>query len=119
MAQNAIGMGLEPCVVEKTILMKIRRTGSGYSSLEALLEDCFNNTPESATAMTEQQDEDPLEKLMKLQREKQCKICMDKDISIVFIPCGHLVTCETCSKKLVKCPICCGAILQKLKTYIS
>ncbi|XP_035505842.1 E3 ubiquitin-protein ligase XIAP [Scophthalmus maximus] len=115
-AQKAIEMGLSPCVVEKTILEKISRTGSGYCSLEALMEDCINSSPESDAA---KQDEDPLEKLMKLQREKQCKICMDRDISIVFIPCGHLVTCEQCSKSLIKCPICCGAISQKLKTYIS
>lgn len=63
--------------------------------------------------------DDPLEKLRKLQREKLCKICMDKDVSIVFIPCGHLVSCKECSVMLTKCPICCGAIAQKIKTYIS
>ncbi|XP_029296820.1 E3 ubiquitin-protein ligase XIAP [Cottoperca gobio] len=118
MAQRAIGMGLEPSVVEKTILEKIRSTGSGYSTSEALMEDCLN-TPMSDSAMSQDQDEDPLEKLRKLQREKQCKICMDRDICIVFIPCGHLVTCRECSKTLIKCPICCGAIMQKIKTYIA
>ncbi|XP_054890693.1 E3 ubiquitin-protein ligase XIAP [Poeciliopsis prolifica] len=66
-----------------------------------------------------EKDEDPMEKLMKLQREKQCKICMDRDICIVFIPCGHLVSCKQCSVSLVKCPICCGAITQKIKTYVA
>ncbi|CAB1324932.1 unnamed protein product, partial [Coregonus sp. 'balchen'] len=47
-------------------------------------------------------DEDPLEKLRKLQREKQCKVCMDRDICIVFIPCGHLVVCKECSEALDK-----------------
>ncbi|XP_041800037.1 E3 ubiquitin-protein ligase XIAP [Chelmon rostratus] len=119
MAQKAIEMGLEPGVVERTTLEKISRTGSGYSSLEALMEDCLNNTPESDAPETQEQDEDPLEKLRKLQREKQCKICMDRDICIVFIPCGHLVTCKECSVSLIKCPICCGAITQKIKTYVS
>lgn len=50
MAQEAIRMGLEHSVVEKTILEKISRTGSGYSTLEALLNDCFNNTTESHAA---------------------------------------------------------------------
>lgn len=116
MAQKAIGMGVEPSVVEKTILEKISKTGSSYSSLEALVEDCHNNTPESDAIGT---NKDPLEKLQTLQREKQCKICMDRDIGIVFIPCGHLVTCEECSKSLIKCPICCGAIKQKIKTYMA
>lgn len=117
MAQKAIGMGIDPSTVEKTILRKIR-TGSNYSNVEALVEDCFE-TQESSDEKTQEQDEDPLEKLQRLQREKQCKICMDRDISIVFIPCGHLVSCKQCSDSLVKCPICCQAITQKIKTYIS
>ncbi|XP_034546311.1 E3 ubiquitin-protein ligase XIAP [Notolabrus celidotus] len=67
----------------------------------------------------ERNDEDPLEKLRKLQREKQCKICMDRDICIVLIPCCHLVTCKECSESLTKCPICCGVITQKIKTFIA
>ncbi|KAL6117937.1 xiap [Pungitius sinensis] len=111
MAQKAVGMGLEPSVVEKTILEKISKTGSDYSTLEALVEDSLNNS--------QKQDEDPLEKLRELQREKLCKICMDRDIGIVFIPCGHLVTCTKCSVSFTKCPICCGAITQKIQTYVA
>ncbi|XP_008276362.1 E3 ubiquitin-protein ligase XIAP [Stegastes partitus] len=118
MAQKAIEMGLDPSVVEKTILDKISRTGSDYAKLESLVEDCLNNRPDSDT-VTEKQDEDPLEKLRKLQKEKQCKICMDRDICMVFIPCGHLVSCKECSDSLIVCPICCGAIAQKIKTYIA
>ncbi|XP_060783954.1 E3 ubiquitin-protein ligase XIAP [Neoarius graeffei] len=64
-------------------------------------------------------NEDPLKKLEKLQREKLCKVCMDSDIAIVFIPCGHLVTCKKCSDSLHKCPLCCANITQKIKTYSS
>eukprot|EP00064_Thunnus_orientalis_P007680 superscaffoldBa00000867_g7702 len=56
MAQKAIAMGLDPSVVEKTILEKISGTGTGYSKLEALMEDCINNTPESDAYKTGEQD---------------------------------------------------------------
>lgn len=118
-AQKAIEMGLEPSLVERIILEKIRATDSGYSSVQALVEDCLNNSPANEALRKAEQDEDPLEKLRKLQREKQCKICMDRDICIVFIPCGHLVSCNKCSQALIKCPICCRVIAQKVKTYIS
>lgn len=65
------------------------------------------------------EEDDPMETLQKLQREKLCKICMDRDIGIVLIPCGHLAVCAECSESLVKCPICCGDITQKVKTYIT
>lgn len=47
LAQKAIEMGLELSVVERTILEKTSRTGSGYSSLEALIQDCLNCPPQS------------------------------------------------------------------------
>lgn len=60
MAQKAIGMGLEPSVVEKTILEKVSRTGSGYLTLEALIQDCLENAPESDAAKTLEQGRVPL-----------------------------------------------------------
>ncbi|KAH9491781.1 hypothetical protein Btru_030863 [Bulinus truncatus] len=35
-----------------------------------------------------------------------CKICMDKEVKIVFLPCGHLVSCQECAVAFVDCPIC-------------
>ncbi|XP_074530220.1 E3 ubiquitin-protein ligase XIAP [Halichoeres trimaculatus] len=118
LAQKAIAMGLEPSAVEKTILKKISTTGVGYSSLGELVED-YLAAQENNSAKSQKQDEDPMEKLRKLQREKQCKVCMDRDMCIVLMPCCHLVTCQECSESLTKCPICCGAITQKIKTYIA
>ncbi|XP_053735640.1 E3 ubiquitin-protein ligase XIAP isoform X1 [Synchiropus splendidus] len=117
MAQKAVEMGLDPQVVKNTILEKMQNTGTAYSDLETLVQDCYSNSQESTASNGEQQDETPLEKLQRLQREKQCKVCLDRDICIVFIPCGHLATCRECSQSLVKCPICCNHILQKIKTY--
>uniref|UniRef100_A0A1A7YLH5 E3 ubiquitin-protein ligase XIAP n=1 Tax=Iconisemion striatum TaxID=60296 RepID=A0A1A7YLH5_9TELE len=115
--KEVVEMGINPSVVRKTVLKKISRTASGYSSVEALVEDCLHDAPREE--ITEEQDENPLEKLRKLQREKQCKICMDRDLCIVFLPCAHLATCRECSELLTKCPICCETITQKVKTYLA
>uniref|UniRef100_A0A9J7ZFA5 E3 ubiquitin-protein ligase XIAP n=1 Tax=Cyprinus carpio carpio TaxID=630221 RepID=A0A9J7ZFA5_CYPCA len=106
-AQKAVDMGFEPIKVECTILQKLRENTEGYASVEALIQDLISP----------QKVEDPMTKLEKLQREKLCKVCMDSDINIVFIPCGHLVACQKCSEPLNKCPVCCTAITQKIKTY--
>lgn len=47
MAQKVIELGLEPSVVESTIFEKMNRTGSGYSCIEALVEDCLCHSPTS------------------------------------------------------------------------
>lgn len=38
--------------------------------------------------------------------QKTCKICCEEIVSIVFLPCGHLVCCAQCSPALKNCPVC-------------
>ncbi|KAG8452983.1 hypothetical protein GDO86_004695 [Hymenochirus boettgeri] len=59
------------------------------------------------------------EQLRRLQEERTCKICMDQEVSIVFIPCGHLVVCKDCAPSLRKCPICRGTIKGTVRTFLS
>lgn len=51
--------------------------------------------------------------------ERECKICYDNEADIVFLPCGHLTTCETCASRVRTCPICRSYIHNKIKTYTS
>ncbi|XP_055898216.1 uncharacterized protein LOC106053065 [Biomphalaria glabrata] len=50
--------------------------------------------------------------------QPQCKICLSRDASVAFVPCGHLVSCPTCAEGVDKCPICRADIKQWLRTYI-
>ncbi|XP_054448227.1 baculoviral IAP repeat-containing protein 3 [Pteronotus mesoamericanus] len=59
------------------------------------------------------------EQLRRLQEERTCKVCMDKEVSIVFIPCGHLAVCKDCAPSLRKCPICRGTIKGTVRTFLS
>ncbi|EPY79956.1 Baculoviral IAP repeat-containing protein 2 isoform 2-like protein [Camelus ferus] len=59
------------------------------------------------------------EQLRRLQEERTCKVCMDREVSIVFIPCGHLVVCKDCAPSLRKCPICRGTIKGTVRTFLS
>lgn len=59
------------------------------------------------------------EQLRRLQEERTCKVCMDREVSIVFIPCGHLVVCKDCASSLRKCPICRSTIKGTVRTFLS
>ncbi|XP_069139199.1 baculoviral IAP repeat-containing protein 8-like [Argopecten irradians] len=52
-----------------------------------------------------------------LKLRSQCKICMEEDVCVVFLPCGHLVCCFSCASLLHECPICRGAIEDKVRIY--
>ncbi|CAC5378826.1 BIRC2_3 [Mytilus coruscus] len=47
-----------------------------------------------------------------------CKICLDEKVGVTFLPCGHLVTCKSCSPKLRKCPLCRKFIRSTITTKI-
>ncbi|XP_048339053.1 baculoviral IAP repeat-containing protein 7 isoform X2 [Sphaerodactylus townsendi] len=59
------------------------------------------------------------DQLRRLREERICKVCMDKDVSIVLIPCGHLVVCAECAPNLRRCPICRGAIRETVRAFMS
>jgi hypothetical protein len=41
-----------------------------------------------------------------VRRMFECKICFDDLVSIVFLPCGHCMSCKKCSTTFTKCPMC-------------
>lgn len=54
-----------------------------------------------------------------LKEERLCKICMDIEVGIVFLPCGHLATCVNCAPNLQDCPVCRSAIKATVRTFFS
>lgn len=48
-----------------------------------------------------------------------CKVCLDNDVGVVFLPCGHLVVCIQCASGLSNCPICRKEILGNARTYFT
>jgi len=48
-----------------------------------------------------------------------CVICFSNEKNMLFIPCGHLSSCDECSVSLKNCPICRVEIQQKIKAFIS
>ena len=55
----------------------------------------------------------------RLKDQRTCKICMDREIGVVFLTCGHLVSCVQCAPALRDCPLCRHPIVCTVKTYIS
>ena len=49
-------------------------------------------------------------------------ICLDKEITHTFTPCGHMCVCDNCAGELIKtkkkCPMCRNNIESSLKIYI-
>jgi len=52
-----------------------------------------------------------------------CVICLEEPKTHVFVPCGHVCACKSCSSQAMKtntsCPICRGAVSQSIQLYFS
>lgn len=60
-----------------------------------------------------------LEENKQLKDQTCCKICIEQEVSIVFLPCGHLCACVECAPALKLCPICRTMIKGSVKAYLS
>jgi hypothetical protein len=47
-----------------------------------------------------------------------CKVCLDREIGVVFLPCGHFVTCTQCAPGMSDCPICRTVIRGSVRTFL-
>ncbi|WAR08448.1 BIRC7-like protein [Mya arenaria] len=56
-----------------------------------------------------------LEENQKLKESQNCKICLDNRADVIFLPCGHIVSCPQCSPALDLCPVCRKSIMGLVK----
>jgi len=55
-------------------------------------------------------------------KDDECVICMDERRRVVFIPCGHMVTCVRCADIIVgraanDCPMCRRSVKTTVKVF--
>ena len=50
--------------------------------------------------------------------DNACVVCLDAAKTHIFVPCGHLCVCESCTTSLnLKCPICRATASLVMRTY--
>lgn len=49
----------------------------------------------------------------------ECKICMAEEVGVVFLPCGHLLSCVMCAPAMSTCPLCRQLIRGRVRTFLS
>ncbi|KAI0224127.1 Baculoviral IAP repeat-containing protein 3 [Lamellibrachia satsuma] len=49
----------------------------------------------------------------------RCKICLDGEANVLFLPCGHLCSCARCAPALRNCAICRALIRGTVRVYVT
>ena len=42
-----------------------------------------------------------------------------RQVGVVFLPCGHLVTCTTCAASVTKCVVCRAQVTEAVRVYMA
>ena len=48
-----------------------------------------------------------------------CRVCMVHERGVVFLPCGHFVTCPSCAASVMECVMCRKPIVSTVRTFFS
>ncbi|XP_062917018.1 E3 ubiquitin-protein ligase XIAP-like [Mobula hypostoma] len=118
---GALEMGFDKVLIMELVNKKMESTNDNYNSVEELVGDLLaqeGKTQDQNQKHEEKEVTNVQEQLKKLKEEKSCKICWDRDVSIAFLPCGHIATCKECSS-VKTCPICCSKILERVRIYMA
>ncbi|KAL6442673.1 hypothetical protein ACFW04_002645 [Cataglyphis niger] len=98
----------------KTLFNQIMQSASNSTS-ETQVSNTAENKHDKKETDNESDDIMSLqEENRKLKEARLCKICMDNELAIVFLPCGHLATCDNCTPALTTCPLC----RLKIRAYV-
>lgn len=74
---------------------------------------------QSGAVTSPQSTKELAEELERIRDIRMCKVCMDAEMDVVFLPCAHMVTCASCAVALTQCPICRNDIKFTIKPIVS
>ena len=58
-----------------------------------------------------------VKKLKEEMEDRDCPICLDREMSVLFLPCKHLGSCRECQELVSECPLCRMKIEEKVKVF--
>ena len=66
---------------------------------------------------SENHNEELLKETLSLHFKTLCKVCFEKDVTYLALPCGDVSVCEKCIAKQKWCPICYNEVDEFLRIY--
>ncbi|XP_064616140.1 E3 ubiquitin-protein ligase LRSAM1-like isoform X3 [Liolophura sinensis] len=70
-----------------------------------------------ATAPPSGEVDNPVQEVKARGVDSECCICMERKSVVIFLPCGHVCSCDTCSHSVTECPLCRATISQRITLF--
>ena len=111
--QIAISLGFDEKKIEYVLSKQYEKHGKNFTYLHDLLNKLLDTSeikiPSKQIKITQV--------CKQLIEDAQCVVCCKEDRCVLFMPCGHLSCCGSCSQLRANCAICQEQICRKIKTY--
>ena len=78
-----------------------------------------NDVKKASVSTAQSSQKDIAEELEMIRESRTCKICMDAEMDVVFLPCTHMATCSSCAVTMGQCPLCRSDIKYTIKPIFS
>jgi baculoviral IAP repeat-containing protein 2/3 len=113
--------------VTQLLLSAVSSVGLNTEDNENASSSTSTNVPSTSAAVPEEQvsfanvEEESSRQPSDERRLKnvECKICMAEEVGVVFLPCGHLLSCVMCAPAMITCPLCRQQIRGRVRTFLS
>ncbi|KAG7156520.1 death-associated inhibitor of apoptosis 2-like 2, partial [Homarus americanus] len=123
--QKASNRGIEnEATAQQVAKIQAVQPRSQQQSSSSLVASATSNSPvvsssNHASSSTSSATQELAEELERIRDIRMCKVCMDAEMDVVFLPCQHMVTCSSCALALAQCPICREDIKYSIKPILS
>ena len=111
--QIAISLGLDKKKIEYVLSKQYEKHGKNFASLH----DLRNKLLDTSEIKTPSKQIKITQVCKQLIEDAQCVVCCKEDRCVLFMPCGYLSCCGSCSQLRANCAICQEQICRKIKTY--
>lgn len=74
---------------------------------------------DDGAVLSPQSSKELADELERIRDSRMCKVCMDAEMDVVFLPCAHMIACASCAVALTQCPICRKDIRYTIKPIVS
>ena len=100
-------------------VQELQRLQSGVATALPLLNAAI---AERQRADAERREQELQKREQELDERQQCIICFERPRAVVFVPCGHLVSCEACVSLVqgtdANCPSCRQHITSQVRAFM-
>ncbi|XP_058015232.1 E3 ubiquitin-protein ligase LRSAM1 isoform X4 [Ahaetulla prasina] len=112
-------IGIAESGLQHAIIQKAREIQAVAETIPELLKPAEKTGPSAPEFREESTNPEAPSAPLAEERHCECVVCMELEAQVVFLNCGHVCCCQSCSEALRTCPLCRQEIVQRIRLFHS